>query len=237
MIMNLLPVMKEIIEALEQLRGENTPHFIYTNKMPFSPEDIRVLSRIFKRGDVEITDNTTNNKSVVYSTPFPGVWVTTLWGRSLEFTPILEIVEINWYPQVVAFPPEDVAVGVQQLLHSVAEVDALSDSVREQLHSALSSFSGEGDELRWPLQGPMEDLLHFVLVPGSLVIQAPAGTFTAAQFWGVWLHRKPEGHTDLVISPFPSAVRATPENVAESILRLQEKYAELKLMLPVQGPS
>jgi len=147
MIMNVLPVLKEITDALEQLLQGGAPHFIYTNKMPFSPEDIQLLS---------------------------------------EFTPILEIVEINWYPQVVAFPPEDVAQGVRQFLTAVAEVTQIPPSVKQQLHQELQGVSPE-KEIRWNLEGEWESLLHYVLAPGSLSITSPTVRITATRFWGVWL--------------------------------------------------
>jgi len=236
MIMNVLPVLKEITDALEQLLQGGEPHFIYTNKMPFSPEDIQLLSDLFRRGEVEITDNTTNNKSVVYNTRYPGVWVTTLWGRTLEFTPILEIVEINWYPQVVAFPPEDVAQGVRQFLTAVAEVTQIPPSVKQQLHRELQGVSPE-KEIRWNLEGEWESLLHYVLAPGSLSITSPTVRITATRFWGVWLGHWAQGRRELMVTPFPQVLRAYKGDVRMGLERLRQKYQELRLTLPVQGPS
>ncbi|HFB67578.1 MAG TPA: hypothetical protein ENJ66_01335 [Calditrichae bacterium] len=236
MMMNVLPVLKEITDALDQLLQGGSPHFIYTNKMPFSPEDIQLLSTLFQRGEVEITDNSTNNKSVVYNTRYPGVWVTTLWGRTLEFTPILEIVEINWYPQVVAFPPEDVAQGVRQFLTAVMEVAQIPTSIKEQLQRDLRAVSPE-KEIRWPLEGEWESLLHYVLAPGAVTISSPTIRFTATRFWGVWLGHWAQGKQELVVTPFPETLRAHEGDVRMGLERLRQKYQELRLTLPVQGPS
>ncbi len=236
MIMNLQPVLKEILDALQHLQQSGEPHFIYTNKMPFSQEDIEVLATIFQRGDVEIVDNTTNNKAVVYNTAYPGVWIATLWGRTLEFTPILEILEVNWYPQAMAFPAEDCQTGFQQLLEAVGTTPQLASSVRQTLATGQTQVA-EGQEVRWELQGPLEDLLHYVLVPGSITLTSPQVTFQATQFWGVWLGKWANGRRELVVSGFPQVLAATPEAVQQAHERLQLKFREIQLTFPLQGSS
>ncbi len=226
MIMNLLPVLKETVNALQQLLQNGESHVIYTNKMPFSKMDIEILTTIFQRGEIEIVDNTTNNKAVIFSTVFPGIWITTLWGRALEFTPILEILEINWNPSAVTFPLEDCIDGFQQLLEAVKHTPQIDVTVYQELKAVRSEIE-IGKEMQWELNDQRADLLHYILVPGSITLQSPAVTFQSTQFWGVWLGQWRDGRKELVVSGFPEVMRATPPTVQQGCMRLQMKFTEI----------
>ena len=237
MIMNLFPVLKEILEALEQLVTFNKPHFIYTNKMPFSKEDIQILSRVFAPAELEMQDNSTNNRVTVHNTQFPGVWVSTLWGRTVELTPILEILEVNWYPHTMGFPPEDFLQGLAEFEAAVASIPQMNHSVKQAIATGVTIAREKQQEVRLPLRADFKDLSHYLLVPGSLFLKSPEMTIQATQFWGVWVSTHASGEQELIVSPFPEAFIAPAADVKSGIERLQHNYLQLQLTYPIQGVS
>ncbi|NPB06526.1 MAG: hydrogenase expression/formation protein [Aquificae bacterium] len=121
MLMNALPILKEILAALEELYKEGKEHTIFINKLPITDEDRELLLDVLGRGQVSITYRSKTQPAEWWETSLYGVWVGVIKDRDGKV--ILETIEVTYFPKLAAAQPEDVKESVERLRARLEEVE------------------------------------------------------------------------------------------------------------------
>ncbi|MCU7936353.1 MAG: hydrogenase expression/formation protein [Candidatus Thiodiazotropha sp. (ex Dulcina madagascariensis)] len=109
---NALPIMHEILHALQRLRKEGEGATIDLQSIPFGPGDEEALLHLLGRGEVSI-ELQSLGKSSIWETAYPGVWL--IDHHNAEGERIALQIEINRIPAIVLSQDEDISDAIVRL--------------------------------------------------------------------------------------------------------------------------
>lgn len=113
MLMNAPALLYEILQALKDLYEKGEEHIIYANKIPISDEDREALLDILGEGQVKIRLESNTQPVEWRETGISGVWIGVFYDRDNK--PILETIEITYFPKLAMAQKEDVEEAIQKL--------------------------------------------------------------------------------------------------------------------------
>jgi len=122
MLMNALPILTEILQALRDFYEKGEEHTIYINKIPITPEDRELILDTLGEGNVRISYIAKTQPAEWRETGIYGVWIGVIYDRDRK--PILETIEITDYPKLAAAQMEDIRQSIELLenrLRSIKE--------------------------------------------------------------------------------------------------------------------
>lgn len=117
MLMNAIPILNEIKDALEVFIKTGKNHIIYTNKIPLSEEDKKLILDIIGEGNIKIEYKTKREYILFKETSLIGVWLGVVYD--VEQKPILEILEVNDFPSILKAPKEDMENSLEILKNTL----------------------------------------------------------------------------------------------------------------------
>ncbi|MCW8841293.1 MAG: hydrogenase expression/formation protein [Gammaproteobacteria bacterium] len=105
-------LLHEIVNLLGELLERDEPSHIDLQAIPLGPEDMEMLAQSLGEGEInaEITDIGTTHIS---ATGIPGVWWVVQTDESEQV--IGEFIEINYCPEALIAPTEDIRDGREAL--------------------------------------------------------------------------------------------------------------------------
>ncbi|HIQ49346.1 MAG TPA: hydrogenase expression/formation protein [Aquifex aeolicus] len=121
MLMNAIPILKEILQALKDLYEKGEEHIIYINKLPITPEDRELLLDVLREGQVKITYFSKTQPAEWKETGIYGVWIGVIKNRDNK--PVLETIEITFFPKLASAQREDVAESIKYLEEKIKEIE------------------------------------------------------------------------------------------------------------------
>lgn len=113
MLMNAPAILMELIQALKDLYEKGEEHIIYINKLPLSEEDREVLLDILGEGQVKISLSSKVQPVEWRETGISGIWIGVFYDR--ENKPILETIEVCYFPKLAQAQKEDVEEAIKTL--------------------------------------------------------------------------------------------------------------------------
>ncbi len=120
MLMNAVPILTEILEALREFYEKGEEHVIYINKVPITPEDREVILDVLGEGQVKISYDSKTQPTEWRETGIYGVWIGVMYDRDRK--PILETIEITDFPRLAASQREDIGESIKVLEERLKEV-------------------------------------------------------------------------------------------------------------------
>jgi hypothetical protein len=114
-------VLGEIAAALERLSDTGEGRVIFINRMALSQDDRQAIRDILGEGSVRINIENTAEPAEWLESGVSGVWYGVFYNQSRN--PLLETIEVAFFPQVAAVQPEDLRQGITDLSRQLAEVD------------------------------------------------------------------------------------------------------------------
>lgn len=113
-------LLHEIVSLLRDLLERDEPSHIDLQAIPLSAEDLDMLAETLGQGDVnaEVADFGLTHVS---ATGIPGVWWVVQMDESEQI--IGEFLEINYVPEVLIAPTEDIRDGREALKARLFEAD------------------------------------------------------------------------------------------------------------------
>ncbi len=121
MLMNAIPILNEIAQAIEDFIKTGQNHIIYTNKIPLSEGDKALILDILGEGSIKIEYKTKREYITFKETSLIGVWLGVV--HDVERKPILEILEINDFPSILKAPKEDMEESLKRLKSTIEDVN------------------------------------------------------------------------------------------------------------------
>ncbi|MET0071372.1 MAG: hydrogenase expression/formation C-terminal domain-containing protein [Candidatus Thiodiazotropha sp.] len=109
---NAIPVMHEVLHALQRLKERGEVTTIDLKSMPFGPGEEKTLLEFLGCGEVSI-ELQSLGKSRICETYYPGVWLVDHYNASGER--IALNLEINRVPEIVRSQPEDISDAIIRL--------------------------------------------------------------------------------------------------------------------------
>ncbi len=113
MLMNAPALLYEILQALKDLYEKGEEHIIYVNKLPLSEEDREVLLDVLGDGQVKIRMSSKTQPVEWRETGISGVWIGVFYDRDNK--PILETIEVCYFPSLAKAQREDVEEAIRTL--------------------------------------------------------------------------------------------------------------------------
>ena len=109
---NDLPVLNELLHALNELLSHGKQTTIDIQSLPFGKLDEERLSTALGRGEVVATIYTLG-ESRVTETAYPGIW----WIEHCneQGAVVAKLIEVTYIPEILKAHPEDVAAARQKL--------------------------------------------------------------------------------------------------------------------------
>ncbi|MEN3029157.1 MAG: hydrogenase expression/formation protein [Aquificaceae bacterium] len=120
MLMNAPALLSELLQALKDLYEKGEEHIIYINKLPLSEEDREVLLDILGNGQVKIRMETNTQRVEWRETGISGVWIGVFYDR--EDKPLLETLEVCYFPPLAKAQREDVEEAISRLRGRMEEI-------------------------------------------------------------------------------------------------------------------
>ena len=118
---NALPILYEVLSALDELVGAGKPTVIDLGAIPFTDGDEKVLEDILGEGEVRAVLQVMG-ESLIRETSIPGVW------RVDHHDPQGEVqsrfIEITFLPEILKTQPEDARRGQEMLADRLREKNA-----------------------------------------------------------------------------------------------------------------
>jgi len=111
--MNAPAILNELLQALKDLYEKGEEHIIYINKLPLSEEDREVLLDVLGEGQVKISLSSNTQPVEWRETGISGVWIGVFYDRDNK--PILETIEVCYFPSLAKAQREDVEESIQVL--------------------------------------------------------------------------------------------------------------------------
>lgn len=113
-------LLHEIVNLLEQLLENDSPSHIDLQAIPLSGEDLELLAETLGEGEMnaEVYDLGVTRVS---ATGIPGVWWVVQLDESEQM--IGEFIEINYCPEVLIAPTEDIREGREALKARLFEAE------------------------------------------------------------------------------------------------------------------
>ena len=99
-------ILTQIYMALKDLYTNNKEQTIFISKFELSNEDREYLNSILEDADIYIEDKSTLQRATWVETKLPGVWRGVIYD--LHNTPIVETIEICYYPSLAKSQRDDI---------------------------------------------------------------------------------------------------------------------------------
>ncbi|MBW9260533.1 MAG: hydrogenase expression/formation protein [Candidatus Thiodiazotropha sp. (ex. Lucinisca nassula)] len=115
---NALPILHEILHALQRFSTEGKRSCIDLRSLPFGPGDEEELLRLLGRGEINVTMDALG-ESTIWETAFSGVWIVD--HRNAEGEPVALQIEIGSVPQIVFSQQEDIVDAIDRLAAQLEE--------------------------------------------------------------------------------------------------------------------
>ena len=106
-------VLEEVRQAYAALEEHGRGHTLFLDKLPLTPEERQTILDFLGQGKVSIKIEDALEPAQWRETAFSGIWHGVYCN--LQDTPVLETIEIAWYPELAAAQREDVAKDGQRL--------------------------------------------------------------------------------------------------------------------------
>lgn len=113
MLMNAPALLNEILLALKDLYEKGEEHIIYTSKLPITEEDRIAILDTLGEGQVKITLQAKGQRIEWRETGIYGVWIGVFFDRDNK--PLLETIEITYFPKLASAQKEDVMETIKIL--------------------------------------------------------------------------------------------------------------------------
>lgn len=113
-------LLHEVVELLQQLLSRDEPAHIDLRALPLSPLDIALLAETLGEGEV-FAEVGGYGITRVRQTGIPGVWWVVHLGDEEQI--ISEFIEVNYCPEVLITPTEDIRDGREALKARLFEVE------------------------------------------------------------------------------------------------------------------
>lgn len=113
-------LLHEVVELLQQLLSRDEPAHIDLRALPLSPLDIALLAETLGEGEV-FAEVGGYGITRVRQTGIPGVWWVVHLGDEEQI--IAEFIEVNYCPEVLITPTEDIRDGREALKARLFEVE------------------------------------------------------------------------------------------------------------------
>ncbi len=126
MLMNAIPILTEVLEALKEFYKSGREHIIYINKLPITPEDRELILDVLGNGSVKINYSSKTQPAEWRETGIYGVWIGIIYDRDNK--PALETIEITDFPQLARAQREDIEEAIKLLEEKLQEVNASAES-------------------------------------------------------------------------------------------------------------
>jgi hydrogenase-1 operon protein HyaF len=120
MLMNSIPILTEILQALQEFYESGKEHTIYINKLPITPEDRELILDVLGKGSVKISYSSKTQPAEWRETGIYGVWIGIIYDR--DGKPALETIEITDYPKLASAQREDIEDSIKLLEEKLQEV-------------------------------------------------------------------------------------------------------------------
>ncbi|MBV2121998.1 MAG: hydrogenase expression/formation protein [Candidatus Thiodiazotropha taylori] len=115
---NALPILHEILHALQRFSTEGEQSCIDLRSLPFGPGDEEELLRLLGRGEINMTMDALG-ESTIWETAFSGVWIVD--HRNAEGERVALQIEIGSVPQIVFSQQEDIVDAIDRLAAQLEE--------------------------------------------------------------------------------------------------------------------
>ena len=106
-------VLEEVRQAYAALEEHGRGHTLFLDKLPLTPEERQTILDFLGQGKVSIKIEDALEPAQWRETACSGIWHGVYCN--LQDTPVLETIEIAWYPELAAAQREDVAKDGQRL--------------------------------------------------------------------------------------------------------------------------
>lgn len=116
---SVLAVLNEISQALQRLLDTGEPWTLFIDKMALTPEERQEIRDILGDGGVSIRFSNTAEPAQWLESGVSGVWYGVFLDQSQN--PLLETIEICFYPGLAAAQREDVLLSREKLQGYLAE--------------------------------------------------------------------------------------------------------------------
>ena len=229
-LMNALSILWEIKVALKDLMKKNEPYLIYTSKLPTTLDDRKFLKEVLSEGELYIYDKPTGTKTIAFDTLIKGVWINVFFSERNPSEPILEVLEVNYLPQFMSFPLEDLKEGFKKLATDINELSGELFNLGKEILAKLENFINSPQEGFLIQSSLLKDLLEVFLTDGDITIEIrnKPEKIVSTNYAGLWIHYNLEEPIKLYIGNFPPPFKVKKEDI-EKALSLLEYRKELFL--------
>jgi len=232
-LMNALPLLEEIKEAIKTLLEQGKEHTIYSNKMPTTLEDRYFLKDVLGKGDWFMFERVPHTKAVAFNTLVPGVWIELFFSERDPKEPILEMVRIDRSPLSFTMAPEDLRVGFEKFKNDAAQMRGLlkEDFVKELL-TAYERLASKLLPATFSDPEGIENLTYYAVVEGELVLEneSKKRRIYSTNYHGLWLEKDWEDRPlALHLADFPEFLKPSDGDLKRALELLEERK---KIFLP-----
>lgn len=112
-------ILTELESALSNLTATGETHTIYINKMGLSQKDREELHDYLGQGSVSIKLKNSDEPAEWIESGISGIWLGVYFDH--RDNPLLETVEVAYFPPVAAAHKEDILQGRQRLQSLIAD--------------------------------------------------------------------------------------------------------------------
>ncbi len=123
-------LLNEVVELLQQLLSRDEPAHIDLRALPLSPLDMALLADTLGEGEV-FAQVGGYGITRVRQTGIPGVWWVVHLGDEEQL--IAEFIEVNYCPEVLITPIEDIRDGREALKARLFEVEMARKRGKEKI--------------------------------------------------------------------------------------------------------
>ena len=113
-------VLSEIAGALDRLSSDNEGWTVFIDKMGLNREERQLIREILGQGAIRIKLEGSLEPAEWLETGISGVWYGVFYDPSER--PILETIEVGFFPQVAAAQSEDIQTGRTLLGRRIADL-------------------------------------------------------------------------------------------------------------------
>ncbi|NPB05394.1 MAG: hydrogenase expression/formation protein [Aquificae bacterium] len=224
-LMNALPLLAEIKQALEDLVKKGEPYAIYSNKLPTTLEDRYFLQEVLGKGEWFMYEKVPHTKAVAFNAEVPGVWIEVFFSERDPNEPILEVVAVDFTPPTFTFPVEDLKEGIKKFEEDLRRFETRLTPFAFEV-AELYRKTPEGKSFTPEDPKGVENLVYHLLAEGELVLENKRSgqKIVSTVYPGIWVeYDREEKPVRLHLGAFPPAARPSPERVKEAPRILEER--------------
>lgn len=218
-LMNAVPLLGEIKQAIEDLLNKGEPYTIYSNKLPTTLEDRYFLQDVLGKGNLFMYEKVMHTKTVAFNTLIPGVWIEVVFSERDPKEPILEMVQVNYSPPVFTIPREDMESSLKKFKKDVEEFKNL---LPKEIDDIVEAFEGalEGRETVIENRALLKELVYYLITDTELVIEDKQSghKIASTNYYGLWLeYDTEENPVKLYVGNFPKPLKPTEEDLKRAL--------------------